>query len=97
MGDSPKRAGRFLVLHARDRDDRDDVRLAVVASRRVGPAVARNRSKRLLREAARHTPWRTGLDLVVVARGSAASAQLAEVQNDLLAVAERLELLEDPT
>jgi ribonuclease P protein component len=46
------------------------LRIGVVAGRRVGPAVARNRAKRLLREAARHLyPYLApGWDLVLIAR-----------------------------
>ncbi|MGQ9716367.1 MAG: ribonuclease P protein component [Anaerolineae bacterium] len=46
------------------------VRIGVIAGRRVGTAVARNRAKRLLREAARHLyPHLTpGWDLVLIAR-----------------------------
>ncbi|MBC7225705.1 MAG: ribonuclease P protein component [Thermoflexales bacterium] len=45
-------------------------RIGVVAGRRVGTAVARNRARRLLREAARHLYPRLmpGWDLVLIAR-----------------------------
>ncbi len=45
-------------------------RIGVVAGRRLGTAVARNRAKRLLREAARHLYPRLapGWDLVLIAR-----------------------------
>lgn len=85
-----QRAGRFVVMHARDRDDDATARVAVVASRRVGDAVRRNRAKRLLREAARQVSWRPGVDLVLVARASCASAQLDEVVADLRAAATHL-------
>lgn len=47
-------------------------RIGVVAGRRVGTAVARNRARRLLREAARHLYPRLkpGWDLVLIARPS---------------------------
>jgi ribonuclease P protein component len=89
-----KRAGRFLVVHARHRSDDAASRVAVIASRRVGTAVARNRAKRLLREAARQQAWRSGLDVVLIARGPAASASLAEVMSDLAAAAGHLDLLD---
>lgn len=87
-----QRAGRFVVVHVRDRGDVDNPRAAVVASRRVGDAVRRNRAKRLLREAARQVGWRPGLDLVLVARADCAAAQLDEVVHDLRAAAEHLAL-----
>ncbi len=45
-------------------------RIGVIAGRRLGTAVARNRAKRLLREAARHLYPRLapGWDLVLIAR-----------------------------
>lgn len=89
-----KRAGRLLVVHARLRPDAATTRVAVIASRRVGTAVARNRAKRLLREAVRQQAWRPGLDVVLVARGPAASASLAEVMSDLSAAAAHLDLLD---
>ena len=43
-------------------------RVGVVASRKVGGAVARSRAKRLLREAYRRAPSRPAGDLVLIAR-----------------------------
>lgn len=87
-----QRAGRLVVVHVRSRDDESATRVAVVASRRVGDAVRRNRAKRLLREAARQVAWQNGLDLVLVARASCAAAQLDEVIADLDAAASALAL-----
>jgi ribonuclease P protein component len=54
-------------------------------SRKVGGAVARNRAKRLLREAlrleGREVP--EGLDLVLVARPSVAGASYREIAGDI--------------
>ena len=47
-----KKVGRFLVVYVLDGNDQAR---AVVASRKVGGAVKRNRAKRLLREAMRHS------------------------------------------
>jgi ribonuclease P protein component len=86
----PQRAGHLVVVHLRPRHD-ETVQLAVVASRKVGSAVARNRAKRLLREAARQIAWRPGTDVVLVARAGCAGAPLAAVQAELGELAERLD------
>ncbi|GGI03114.1 ribonuclease P protein component [Egicoccus halophilus] len=92
-----QRAGRLAVVHVRT--DRVDglPRVAVVASRRVGTAVARNRAKRLLREAARHLPWRAGVDVVLIARASCAASRLDAVHQELQQLAGRLEVLDVAT
>ncbi len=67
-------------------------RLAVIASRRVGGAVARNRCKRLLRTAFRlrqeHFP--PVCDVVLIARRRLAEADIHEVCDNLAKVIERL-------
>lgn len=78
-----KHAGERLVVHVLERDDDLPARLAVVASRRVGNAVQRNRAKRLLREAARRRSFGTGLDVVLVARAPCARSGLTEVTREL--------------
>ncbi len=69
-------------------------RLAVVASRRVGSAVARNRAKRLMREAARQLHWKRGTDLVVVARKDCADSTSQEVLTELAALGQALDVIE---
>ncbi|MEQ9453407.1 MAG: ribonuclease P protein component [Phycisphaeraceae bacterium] len=63
-----KHAGPLSVL-ARP-NDRPESRLGMTVSRKVGPAVTRNRIKRLLREAFRleRHDWTPGFDLLVIVR-----------------------------
>lgn len=86
VGGRRQRAGRLVVVHARTAPVAS-TRVAVVASRRVGDAVARNRAKRLLREAARAIPWRAGTDVVLVARRPCVDSTLHEVEPEVRALA----------
>lgn len=69
-------------------------RLGLTASRKVGNAVERNRARRLLREAARHSYPHIveGWDLVLVARRSIVDAQMQQVQQALVTLLRRADL-----
>lgn len=86
-----------MVLFASPRKDDSGTRLGLVVSKKVGESVTRNRVKRQLREAYRHL--RTdidqeaalkNLDLVVVARGTAADASSDEMAGALRHCLKRL-------
>jgi ribonuclease P protein component len=79
----------FLVLYGAA-NDVSHPRLGIVVSRRVGGAVARNRWKRLLREAFRHAQTELpALDLICVVRAPC-PPQLMELQSGLVQLAGRL-------
>jgi ribonuclease P protein component len=72
-------------------------RLGIVASRRIGDAVTRNRAKRRIRElfrqrkeSARASTERRALDLVVIARREVATATYAEIEKDFVSAVGRL-------
>lgn len=81
-------AARYMTLLGRPNAlDRD--RLGVVASRKVGGAVVRNRAKRRLREVFRRglaadggTPGDRTLDVVAIARRELVDAPFAAVEAD---------------
>lgn len=59
-------------------------RFGLTVSRKVGNAVVRNRVKRWLREAIRHERHGlTGVDVVFIARGGAATAGLASLSDEV--------------
>ena len=82
-------AGRFLTLLAQQNDHGRD-RLGIIASRRVGNAVVRNRAKRRVRELFRHHPAPAGFDIVVVPRRSLVGASFASLEAEYVATVGRL-------
>ncbi len=67
-----KLKGKGIVVWYEFRPDEKPARFAVVVSKKLGPAVVRNRTKRLLREAFRLTRknWVSGIDIIVSPRDS---------------------------
>jgi ribonuclease P protein component len=82
-----------MLLQGRDRRDEAPPRLGFTCSKKIGNAVARNRSKRRLREVARlrlEIEAQPGYDYVLVGRMATATRGFADLQNDLTVALQRL-------
>ena len=85
-------SGRFVILVGAVNGGSAD-RLGIVASRRVGGAVQRNRAKRRLREIFRRREPGAGdrsLDVVAIAKVDLVNAPFDAVQSDFLAALTKL-------
>jgi len=80
-----------LLLHARESPG--TARLGIVASRKIGTAVVRNRAKRLVREAFRTARdlFIPGIDVVVIARRPLAGLKPADIVAEWREVAALIE------
>lgn len=85
-------ANRLLVLRARP-NNAEHNRYGVVASKRVGKAVKRNRIRRLVREGVRHLRIQNGWDMVFIARAAAAEAEYSQVRQAVVDLLQRARLL----
>ena len=83
-----------VVLYAR-KNGLDHNRLGLTVGTKVGKATIRNRVRRRLKESyrLREETVKTGYDLVVVARVSAAEARFPQLDRHLASLLKRLELL----
>ncbi len=78
-------ADKYLVMYVLE-NNKCINRLGISASRKVGNSVVRHRFARLVRESYRlhENIFNSGLDIVVVARKSAASVGFFEIESALL-------------
>lgn len=85
-------SGRFFTLIGKPNGGPQD-RLGIVASRRVGNAIARNRAKRRLRELFRRRnpqDQERHLDVVAIAKADMVDAPFQTIQADFLAALAKL-------
>jgi len=90
---APHCARGAVLVQARPRDDAPLVRAGFTATRRIGGAVARNRAKRRLREAARlllPSFGSPGFDYVFVARGGVTTRPWPRLLDDVKSALIRL-------
>ena len=84
--DGRKVVGRMMLLNVLRADNLTVRRLGVVTSRKIGGAVARNRARRVMREAWRLIKDRIAppCDIVIVARRGIVGKSMMEVQGELV-------------
>jgi ribonuclease P protein component len=81
-------SGRLMTVFVRA-NDQGRVRLGIAATRKLGPAVIRNRAKRLVREVFRRNKPPGGLDIVVIPRRELLEADYAHVEAEFLSILTR--------
>ena len=82
-------ANRYLVMYLAPAREGTDGRIGISVSKKVGNSVVRHRVKRLIKESYRlnENRFRTGCDIVVVARKEAKGRNYSEIESALLHLA----------
>ncbi len=95
-GDSA--VGSFVVVYCK-RNGLAVNRLGVTASTKLGHAVVRNRARRRLKELYRlnESGFKTGYDVILVARSRCVNAPFDQMQEAFLRQCKKLRLLKEPT
>lgn len=92
-----RRSGGCVIANWLRLTESSRSRLGVITSGKLGPAVVRNRARRLLRESFRlhQRELAQPVDLVLVARASIVGKPFAEVEKDVLTTLRKAGLLKD--
>lgn len=79
------KANKYLIMYIKENNTPYN-RLGISVSKKVGNSVIRHRVKRLIKESYRlqENMFKGGLDIVVVARGSASSVSFKEMDSALI-------------
>ena len=87
-------ANKYLVMYVLE-NNKNINRLGISASKKIGNSVVRHRFTRLVRESYRlhENIFNSGLDIVVVARKSAALVNFEEIESALLHLAKIHQIL----
>lgn len=82
------KANKYLIMYILE-NNMSCNRLGISVSKKVGNSVIRHRIKRLLKESYRlqENMFNSGLDIVVIARGSASSISFKDMDSALLHLA----------
>ena len=89
-------ANKYLVMYVME-NGREDLRIGISVSKKVGNSVVRHRVTRLIRESYRLNKdmFRTGLDIIVVARPAAKDLKYDKIESAYLHLGRLHNILEE--